>query len=115
MIGRPLPLGSRGHGSAASPIYSAPVTVRRRLDAELVRRGLLGSRRQAVDAIASGRVRVSGSPAPAPARLVAADEAIQLVGDPPRFVSRGGEKLAAALDRFAVDVTGQRALDAGSS
>jgi len=91
------------------------VTVRRRLDAELVRRGLLGSRRQAVEAIAAGRVRVGGSPAPAPTRLVAADEPIQVTGDPPRFVSRGGEKLAAALDRFDLDVRGLRALDAGAS
>jgi 23S rRNA (cytidine1920-2'-O)/16S rRNA (cytidine1409-2'-O)-methyltransferase len=91
------------------------VTVRRRLDAELVRRGLLGSRRQAVEAITAGRVRVAGSPAPAPARLVAPDEPIQVAGDPPRFVSRGGEKLAAALDGFALDVKGCRALDAGAS
>jgi 23S rRNA (cytidine1920-2'-O)/16S rRNA (cytidine1409-2'-O)-methyltransferase len=91
------------------------VTVRRRLDAELVRRGLLGSRRQAVEAITAGRVRVGGSPAPAPARLVAPDEPIQITGDPPRFVSRGGEKLAAALERFALDVRGRRALDAGAS
>jgi 23S rRNA (cytidine1920-2'-O)/16S rRNA (cytidine1409-2'-O)-methyltransferase len=103
------------HGSALRPTYSAPVTVRRRLDAELVRRGLLGSRRQAVEAITAGRVRVSGSPAPAPARLVAPDEPIQVAGDPPRFVSRGGEKLFAALDRFAVAVEGRRALDAGAS
>ena len=39
-----------------------------------MRRGLLGSRRQAVEAIAAGRVRVGGSPAPAPTRLVAPDE-----------------------------------------
>jgi len=91
------------------------VTVRRRLDTELVRRGLLGSRRQAVEAIAAGRVRVGGSPAPAPARLVAPDETIQVAGDPPRFVSRGGEKLAAALGRFELDVRGRRALDAGAS
>jgi 23S rRNA (cytidine1920-2'-O)/16S rRNA (cytidine1409-2'-O)-methyltransferase len=89
--------------------------VRRRLDAELVRRGLLGSRRQAVEAIAAGRVRVGGSPAPAAARLVGADESIQVTGDPPRYVSRGGEKLAAALERFAVPVRERRALDAGAS
>ena len=80
-----------------------------------MRRGLLGSRRQAVEAIAAGRVRVAGSPAAAPARLVGAGEPIQLVGEPPRFVSRGGEKLAAALDRFRVAVRGRRALDAGAS
>ena len=91
------------------------MTVRRRLDAELVRRGLLGSRRQAVEAIAAGRVRVAGSPAPRRPGSSRADEPIQVTGDPPRFVSRGGEKLAAALDRFAVDVRGVRALDAGAS
>ena len=80
-----------------------------------MRRGLLGSRRQAVEAIAAGRVRVAGSPAPAATRLVAPDEPIQLAGDPPRFVSRGGEKLAAALDRFEIDAQGRRALDAGAS
>ena len=47
--------------------------------------------------------------------MVAPDEPIVLLGDPPRFVSRGGEKLDAALDQFAVAVTGRRALDAGSS
>jgi 23S rRNA (cytidine1920-2'-O)/16S rRNA (cytidine1409-2'-O)-methyltransferase len=89
--------------------------VRRRLDAEIVRRGMLGSRRLAVEAIVAGRVRVGGSPAPAPARLVASDEPIQLAGAPPRFVSRGGEKLAAALEHFAVPVRGTQALDAGAS
>jgi 23S rRNA (cytidine1920-2'-O)/16S rRNA (cytidine1409-2'-O)-methyltransferase len=42
-------------------------------------------------------------------------EPIVLAGPPPRFVSRGGEKLAAALDHFAVDVAGLRCLDAGAS
>jgi 23S rRNA (cytidine1920-2'-O)/16S rRNA (cytidine1409-2'-O)-methyltransferase len=48
-------------------------------------------------------------------RQVRPDEAIVLQGDPPRFVSRGGEKLAAALDRFGVDPVGRRVLDAGAS
>jgi 23S rRNA (cytidine1920-2'-O)/16S rRNA (cytidine1409-2'-O)-methyltransferase len=76
---------------------------------------MLGSRRQAVEAIAAGRVRVAGSPTQAPARLVGVGEPIQLTGAPPRYVSRGGEKLAAALERFAVEVRGRRALDAGAS
>jgi 23S rRNA (cytidine1920-2'-O)/16S rRNA (cytidine1409-2'-O)-methyltransferase len=76
---------------------------------------MLRSRRLAVEAIVAGRVRVGGSPAPVPARLVSPDEAIQLTGETPRFVSRGGEKLAAALERFAVPVRGARALDAGAS
>jgi 23S rRNA (cytidine1920-2'-O)/16S rRNA (cytidine1409-2'-O)-methyltransferase len=40
---------------------------------------------------------------------------VVVAGDPPRFVSRGGEKLDAALDRFAIDPVGVRALDAGAS
>jgi 23S rRNA (cytidine1920-2'-O)/16S rRNA (cytidine1409-2'-O)-methyltransferase len=50
-----------------------------------------------------------------PARLVAPGEALEVVGPPPRFVSRGGQKLDAALDRFGIDVSGLRALDAGAS
>ncbi len=49
------------------------------------------------------------------ARLVSPAEAIAVSGPPPRFVSRGGEKLDAALDAFDLDVTGWRALDAGAS
>ncbi len=58
---------------------------------------------------------VGGAMAMKPARLVAPGEPVEILGDPPRFVSRGGEKLDAALDEFAVDVAGLRALDAGSS
>jgi 23S rRNA (cytidine1920-2'-O)/16S rRNA (cytidine1409-2'-O)-methyltransferase len=47
--------------------------------------------------------------------MVDAGEPVELVGPGPRFVSRGGEKLDAALDRFAIDVSGQVALDAGAS
>lgn len=50
-----------------------------------------------------------------PARLVDPSEPIELLGPPPRFVGRGGEKLAGALERFDIDVTGARCLDAGSS
>jgi 23S rRNA (cytidine1920-2'-O)/16S rRNA (cytidine1409-2'-O)-methyltransferase len=58
---------------------------------------------------------VAGSPAHKAARLVAPDEPVVLLGPPARFVSRGGEKLDAALVRFAIDVTDRRALDAGAS
>jgi 23S rRNA (cytidine1920-2'-O)/16S rRNA (cytidine1409-2'-O)-methyltransferase len=91
------------------------VAVRRRLDAELVRRGLSVSRQRALEAIAAGRVLVGGLPARSAARRVAVDETITVRGDGPRFVSRGGEKLAVALDHFDVDVAGRRALDAGAS
>lgn len=48
-------------------------------------------------------------------RLVSPAEPVVLSGPPPRYVSRGGEKLAAALARFGIDVSGREALDAGSS
>jgi len=88
---------------------------RRRLDQELVRRGLTESRHQARHLIDAGRVRVSGAVADKAARLVAPGEAVQVLGPPARYVGRGGEKLAGALARFALDPTGRRALDAGSS
>jgi 23S rRNA (cytidine1920-2'-O)/16S rRNA (cytidine1409-2'-O)-methyltransferase len=60
-------------------------------------------------------VLVNGAVAERPARLVAPAEAIIVTGPKPRFVSRGGDKLDAGLDRFGVDVAGRRALDAGAS
>ena len=91
------------------------MAARRRLDAELVRRGLATSRSEAQQAVAAGRVTVGGAPAFKVARLVAADEPVSLLGPGRRFVSRGGEKLDAALATFAVDVAGCRVLDAGAS
>lgn len=80
-----------------------------------MRRGLAPSRRQAQADIEAGRVTVDGAPATKPARVVAPHEALVVHGPPPRFVGRGGEKLDAALDRFAVDVVGRRGLDLGAS
>lgn len=80
-----------------------------------MRRGLAESRARAQEAVLSGRVLVSGSAATKAGRLVADSEPIELVGPPPRFVGRGGDKLDGALDAFALDVTGLRCLDVGSS
>ncbi len=91
------------------------MTVRRRLDVELVRRGLAPSRSAAQAAIADHLVTVGGSLAGKPSHLVAPGEPVELLAPGPRFVSRGGEKLDAALSQFAVDVAGLRALDAGAS
>jgi 23S rRNA (cytidine1920-2'-O)/16S rRNA (cytidine1409-2'-O)-methyltransferase len=91
------------------------VAARRRLDAELVRRGLAASRTDAQASVAAGRVLVNGALADKAARLVAAGDAVVVQGPPPRFVGRGGEKLDAALEAFAVDVAGLDALDVGAS
>jgi 23S rRNA (cytidine1920-2'-O)/16S rRNA (cytidine1409-2'-O)-methyltransferase len=91
------------------------VSGRRRLDAELVRRGLAGSRGEAAQLIDDRRVRVNGAVADKAARQVASGDQLLIAGPPPRFVGRGGQKLDHALDAFAIDVTGMRALDAGAS
>lgn len=88
---------------------------RRRLDAELVRRGLVASRAEAKELVASGAVLVSGAPASKCSRLVAAGEPLVVAAPRRRFVSRGGEKLDSALERFGVDPSGLTALDAGAS
>jgi len=88
---------------------------RRRLDHELVRRGLVSSREEAQEAIAAGLVTVGGAPADKAARMVAPGEPVLLAGPPRRFVSRGGEKLDAALTGFGIDVAGARCLDVGAS
>ena len=88
---------------------------RRRLDAELVRRGLARTRTEAQAAVRGGLVVVGGRPAEKASTLVAPDEPVELAGAPRRFVSRGGEKLDAALSRFVVDVSGHDCLDAGAS
>jgi 23S rRNA (cytidine1920-2'-O)/16S rRNA (cytidine1409-2'-O)-methyltransferase len=91
------------------------VAVRRRLDLELVRRGLAASRTAAQAAIEGQRVTVGGAIAAKPSRLVAPSDPVELLAPPSRFVSRGGEKLDAALEHFGVDATGLRVLDAGAS
>ena len=88
---------------------------RRRLDAELVRRGLAGSRAEAREAVEAGIVQVAGVVASKPATMVADDAPISLLGESRPFVSRAGSKLDAALDRFGVDPAGRRCLDAGAS
>ena len=91
------------------------MSARRRLDAELVRRGLVASRADATEAVGEQRVLVNGAIADKAARLVAAGDALVVTGPPPRFVGRGGEKLEAALAHFGIDVTGRRVLDVGAS
>jgi 23S rRNA (cytidine1920-2'-O)/16S rRNA (cytidine1409-2'-O)-methyltransferase len=91
------------------------VARRQRLDAELVRRQLAPTRADAARAIDAHRVLVNGALADKASRQVHAGDAIVVTGDGPRFVSRGGEKLDAALDAFGLDVKGWRVLDAGAS
>jgi 23S rRNA (cytidine1920-2'-O)/16S rRNA (cytidine1409-2'-O)-methyltransferase len=88
---------------------------RRRLDAELVRRGLASTRDEAEEAVLAGLVTVAGAPATKAAALVTPEQPLDVAPPRPAFVSRGGEKLRAGLDRFGIDPTGRDCLDAGAS
>jgi len=90
------------------------VAQRRRLDQALVERGLVTSRERAQAMVRAGLVRVAGAPTERPDQLVAADQPIEITGARD-YVSRGGEKLAAALDAFAVDPRDRTCLDVGAS
>src|SRR5688500_10280576 len=92
------------------------MAARRRLDAELVRRGLADSRTQARVLIEQGHVMVGGATATKPATMV--DPAVAVVvtqSSEQAYASRGGHKLAGALDRLPVAVDGRHALDAGAA
>jgi 23S rRNA (cytidine1920-2'-O)/16S rRNA (cytidine1409-2'-O)-methyltransferase len=80
----------------------------------MVERRMAASRSEAQQLIGAGRVLVAGAVADKSSRLVARAEPLVIVA-PRRFVSRGGEKLDAALDRFGVSVDGRTCLDAGAS
>ena len=86
-----------------------------RIDQLIVERCLAASRQQAQALVMAGEVLVNEQKADKPGRLVARDAAIRLLRQRPRFVSRGGDKLAAALEHFGVDVTGTVCLDIGAS
>jgi 23S rRNA (cytidine1920-2'-O)/16S rRNA (cytidine1409-2'-O)-methyltransferase len=88
-----------------------------RLDTLLARRGLFASRARAAASVMAGEVRLGGrdgARAAKPGQLVA-DDVELAVDERPRFVSRGGIKLANALDVIGVDPAGRRALDVGAS
>jgi 23S rRNA (cytidine1920-2'-O)/16S rRNA (cytidine1409-2'-O)-methyltransferase len=90
------------------------MATRVRLDQLLVQRSLAPSRERAQALILAGAVRVDGEVADRAAAPVSDASAIT-VAQGPRFVSRGGEKLDAALDELGVNVSGRVALDVGSS
>lgn len=86
----------------------------RRLDVELVQRGLAPSRAQAREAIETGKVTVNGVLATKAGQVVSDGALIEAIPLHP-WVSRGGIKLAHALDVFKVDPAGRHCLDIGSS
>jgi 23S rRNA (cytidine1920-2'-O)/16S rRNA (cytidine1409-2'-O)-methyltransferase len=86
-----------------------------RLDLLLVARGLYESRERAQRAVMAGSIEVDGRLVDKPGTAVAIDARVDVAGPPEPFVSRAGRKLAAALDRFAIDPRGRVCLDVGAS
>lgn len=86
-----------------------------RLDLELVERSLAPSRERAQALIAAGLVEVDGRLAVSAGRRVGPDVQVRLIGPDHPWASRGGLKLAAALDEFAISPGGRVCLDAGAS
>lgn len=92
---------------------AAEPPARLRLDRRLSAEGFYESREQAQAAIIAGEVRVDGLVVDKPSRLVSTAAHLEVSG-PPRFVGRGGEKLAGALDDLGLSPAGCVALDAGA-
>jgi 23S rRNA (cytidine1920-2'-O)/16S rRNA (cytidine1409-2'-O)-methyltransferase len=90
------------------------MTARERADRPLVARGLFESRARAQAAIAAGLVTADGLPVRKASEAISSAAAITAAPEHP-YVSRGGVKLAAALDHFHLDVTGRICLDVGAS
>ncbi|UCG13596.1 MAG: TlyA family RNA methyltransferase [Deltaproteobacteria bacterium] len=88
---------------------------RSRLDKTLVERGLVESRQRAAALILAGNVRVDGRKALKAGQRVAPDAAVEVLENGDTYVSRGGVKLAAALDELSFQVAGFKAMDVGAS
>lgn len=91
------------------------MTTRMRLDALLVQKGLVESREKARRLILAGQVDVGGHNAPKAGSMVDVETAVRVIGPDHPWVSRGGLKLAHALQHFGIDAAGRLALDIGAS
>ena len=108
----PHDLCDRGH----TEVPYAPGVAKLRLDALLAERGLFESRSRAAAAVIAGEVALGRerTPAAKPGQMVPTDVEVALA-ERPAYVSRGGIKLANALDALGVDPAGRRCLDVGAS
>ncbi|HXE74384.1 MAG TPA: TlyA family RNA methyltransferase [Candidatus Xenobia bacterium] len=86
-----------------------------RLDRLVVERGLAPTREKAQALILAGQIHLNGRPATKAGLQVSFDARVELLGEPQRYVSRGGIKLEGALRDFDLDVRGKVCLDIGAS
>lgn len=112
-----MPAAGRSR-SAAADDGSSPLTVaadKVRLDRLLLERGLAPTRTRAQERIAAGAVTIDGTVATRASLLVAQDAVLHVEAEGSAYVSRGGIKLAAALDTWGIDLAGRLCLDVGIS
>src|SRR6476646_10656073 len=110
-ISRPSPPGSPADPTDAPRVKKNAS----RLDSAVLARGLAASRERARGLILAGQVRVNGNQVTKAGAPVGPDDDITLIEPDHPYVSRGGVKLAHALDAFGIDVAGRLALDVGAS
>lgn len=91
------------------------MSVRKPLETELIRRGLVATPSDAKEALLANRVRVNGAVVANGASLVTVGDAVHVVDPPSRFVGRGGEKLFGAIQQFDISVANALCVDAGAS
>ena len=107
-------MSSAGRASRLRPLASVPAVPRVRLDSLLAERGLFESRSRAAAAVMAGEVSVSDRRALKPSQLVDPAADIAVTAQQP-YVSRGGVKLANALDALELPAADRRCLDVGAS
>lgn len=115
MVGWISVLKADGRRLSAATITLEKMPAKVRLDVLLVDRGLAQSRERARALILAGRVLVSEQKVEKPGSAVPAEASIRLLGQELPYVSRGGLKLAAALDHWQIDPAGRACLDVGAS
>src|SRR3954469_9785999 len=105
-----------GHHSGVATVSFQALMAKVRLDQLLAQRGLFASRSRAAASVMAGEVRLGahGERAGKPGQMVAEDVEVHVVAAP-AYVSRGGVKLANALEATGVDPAGRLCLDAGAS
>lgn len=86
-----------------------------RIDSELVKRSFIGSRNSAQQIIKNGIVFVNGKKTEKPSLLINEGDVIEIRGELPRYVGRGGLKLEGAIDAFGIDLNGKICIDVGAS
>jgi 23S rRNA (cytidine1920-2'-O)/16S rRNA (cytidine1409-2'-O)-methyltransferase len=116
LIGRLLkPMAKEIKAHATNERHEKTRIAKTRLDQLLVERSLVGSRERARSLILAGRVLVREQKIDKPGASIPTDSPIRLLGEDLKYVSRGGLKLAAALEHWRIDVTGRACVDVGAS